>query len=177
VSLHLVNLDERTRQFMLDELTQDEGSGRVYLSSRLTPKGRQEWASLLRAALKQGDDDSLAAALRVGGMLNETEQRQTPKGGVTTARIPATAAETLAEGEFNRFYIRALCRRVLEGDAAQLIVYRAKMVTHPRAESEAKIGNTVDAGALLSDLRTSQGIDTAFGLPSGPNSGLSVKFG
>ena len=174
--MHLVNLDERTRRFMLDELTQDEGSGRVYLSSRLTPKGRQEWASLLRAVLKQGDDDSLAAALRVGGMLNETEERRTPKGGVTTARVPVTAAETLAEGEFNRFYIRALCRRVLEGDSAQLSVYRAKTVTHPRAESEAKIGTSVDAGALLNDLRTSQGIDTALGLPSGPNSGLSVKL-
>lgn len=47
MSLHLVNLDERTRQFMRDELTQDEGNGRLYLSSRLTPKGRLEWANLL----------------------------------------------------------------------------------------------------------------------------------
>lgn len=45
-----------------------------------------------------------------------------------------------------------------------------------RSASEAMIGSHIDPHALLEDLRTHQGIDTALGLPPGPNSGLSVKL-
>jgi hypothetical protein len=45
--------------------------------------------------------------------MNGTEERRNPRGGITIARVPITAADTLAEGEFNRFYARALCRYAL----------------------------------------------------------------
>jgi hypothetical protein len=84
------------------------------------------------------------------------------------------AHEMLAEGEFNRFYIRAICLRAIEDGVPEVIVYRAKPVEHARAESEQKIGKGVAPEALLRDLRAHPGIDTALGLPQGPNSGLSV---
>lgn len=108
--------------------------------------------------------------------MKSTEQRRKPKGGVTTARVPVTAAETLAEGEFNRFYARGLCRRALEDSIRELIVYRAKEVRNPRPESVAMIGRRVDPTALLGDLRTHPGVEPALGLPPGPNSGLSVRL-
>lgn len=37
-------------------------------------------------------------------------------------RVPETAAATLAEGEFNRFYVRALCRRAISIYADFMIV-------------------------------------------------------
>lgn len=80
----------------------------------------------------------------------------------------------LAEGEFNRFYIRAICVRAMESGVREVTVYRAKEVLDARTESTRKIGQSVSAEELLRDLRTSQGIDTALGLPPGPNSGLSV---
>ena len=55
-------------------------------------------------------------------------------------------------------------------------VYRAKAVAVPRAESEAKIGTMIDVQALLNGRRIHQGMDTALGLPPGPNSGLSVRL-
>ena len=88
----------------------------------------------------------------------------------------SNAHEMLAEGEFNRFYIRALCLRAIEDGMAQVIVYRAKAVQNARSESERKIGQGVPVEALLRDLRTHPGVDTALGLPPGPNSGLSVRL-
>jgi hypothetical protein len=92
------------------------------------------------------------------------------------ARVPITAAETLGEGEFNRFYIRALCVHAINDGIKTLIVYRAKVVANARVESEMKIDTGVDPVRLLGDLRNNPGVDTALGLPAGPNSGLSVRL-
>jgi hypothetical protein len=86
------------------------------------------------------------------------------------------AHEMLAEGEFNRFYIRGLCVRALADGIDEVVVYRAKAVQNARSESEGKIGQRVSADALLVDLRLHKGVDTALGLPPGPNSGLSVHL-
>ena len=142
----------------------------------MSPEGSADYPNLLRSADAHGNDGSLASELHVAGRMNATEQRKKPKGGFTTAQVPVTAPETLAEGEFNRFYIRGLCKRAtLEGVLA-LVVYRAKPVDNPRPESQALIGRQVSVSQLLSDLRQNIGIDTALGLPAGPNSGLSVRL-
>ena len=118
----------------------------------------------------------LADQLRTHGRMRTTEQRKKPTGGYTVARIPPTAADTLAEGEFNRFYIRALCRRAIEERIPNLIIYQAKDVQQPRPDSEWMVGTVTSPPALLEDLRTHQGTDTMYGLPGGPNSGLSVQL-
>jgi len=176
MTLHLLNLDERTRRLMLSEIEFDISAGTLYLSPRLSTRGRQEYADLLRQAAAGYDDAWLTDSLRAGGRINLEEQRRKPKGGFTTARVPVTAPDTLAEGEFNRFYARGLCLRALEDGVSALVVYRAKEVMNPRRESEMMIGTHIDARALLQDVRTHPGIDTALRLPPGPNSGLSVRL-
>lgn len=57
----------------------------------------------------------------------------------------------------------------------ELEIYRAGYSRSPRSESEAMIGRRIDAQALLEDLRAHAGVDTALGLPPGPNSGLSAR--
>ena len=98
------------------------------------------------------------------------------KGGLTTAHVPVTAPETLAEGEFNRFYARGLCSRAIEENISHVEVYRGKLVENPRPESEEKIGTKLSAKELLNDLRTSQGVEPCLGVPPGPNSGLTIRF-
>lgn len=145
------------------------------MSPRLNNKGRADYPGLLRTALTQGDDSSLAAELSAGGLLKTHETRK--RGGKTyTARVPSNAAETLAEGEFNRFYLRGLCRFALDTRIDHLIIYRAKQVREPRPESEARIGTKISPHLLLEDLRAHPGVDTALGLPPGPNSGLSARL-
>lgn len=176
MGLSLVNLDDDTRRFMLEEIELDIANDKFYISPRLNDRGRTAYPALLKEAAERQDDTWLANSLRAGGMFNATEQRRKPKGGYTEVSVPVTAPDTLAEGEFNRFYARAMCRLAIEKRRPELEVYRAKEVSQPRSESQAKLGTKVNAEALLKDLRTHQGVDTALGLPNGPNSGLSVKL-
>lgn len=175
MALNLRNLDSRTRELMLEELLIDIEKKVLYLSKRLNDSGILKYPELLRYAIEKGNDNILAQELK-NGYLKVTEQRKKPKGGFSVVNVPVNANEMLAEGEFNRFYMRALCSRAID-EGKVLIVYRAKNVTNPRPESQMKIGHTVNPHQLLKDLRENIGTDTALGLPAGPNSGLSVRLG
>ncbi|MFA5361122.1 MAG: hypothetical protein WC290_01595 [archaeon] len=168
------NLEASVRKNMLSELERDIHERCLYISPRLTDDGAKQWPQILSEAFKQHDDQWVAQELRSKNLINSEEQRRKPKGGFTTAKIPVTAPETLAEGEFNRFYIRGLCVDVINSGDDLIEVYRGKEVSNPRSESEAMIGKQVSAKDLLNDLRVSTGVDTALGLPSGPNSGLTI---
>ena len=174
--LKLLNLDGKTRRFMLEEVDSDIKNGTLYVSPRLSNTGQQNYVALLKEAIQSHDDAWLADQLRNHGRMNRTLQRAKPTGGYSTVAMPANAPETLAEGEFNRFYARALCRVAEEEGVPDLIIYRAKEVKNPRPESVRKIGTTINARALLDDLRAHPGMETALGLPPGANSGLSVRL-
>jgi hypothetical protein len=176
MTLFLANLDRHVRDLMLTELDIDLQNHRLYVSPRLSRSGVAAWEPLLRRAADAHGDEWLAAELRKGPHFNTKEQRRTPQGGFTWADIPETAASTLAEGEYNRLYMRALCLLAIAEGIPRLLIYRAKEVARPRPESEERIGTTVDPKKLLEDLRTHQGIEAALALPPGPNSGLSVRL-
>lgn len=164
------NLDTKTRQLMLKEVQNDINSQNLYLSKRFNPSGISAYTHLLIEAINNGNEQSLAESLRNNNCFNTTELR---KG--KPVKVPVTAPTSFAEGEFNRFYIRALCVIALESGQS-LEIYRARYSENPRAESLLLIGKTVDAYNLLSDLRNNTGVDTALGLPPGPNSGICVKL-
>ncbi|MFO0722825.1 MAG: hypothetical protein U1E65_03505 [Myxococcota bacterium] len=175
MGLKYLNLDETTRRLMIDEIERDIQAGSLYRSENLSPQGRRAYPELLLDAAKSGTDNSLASQLLP--LLNPYEApRRSRSGSMITPKMRSDAHEMLAEGEFNRFYIRALAR-IAEEKGLVLVAYRAKQVGTPRADSEAKIGSEFEPASLLRDLRSNPGVDTAFGLPSGPNSGLSVKLG
>jgi hypothetical protein len=193
MALTLVNLDRRVRDLMLTEFDLDLRKSDLYLPDRLSMLGREAFGARLREAIDQHDDAWLADRLRegpchdgaasgpkprapAGPYFHPREQRRRPSGGYTWAAMPENAPDILAEGEFNRFYIRGLCLRAIADGIPALVVYRAKEVRQPRSDSERKLGTTVDPRRLLEDLRTHQGVDPALGIPAGPNSGLSVRL-
>jgi hypothetical protein len=176
MGLQYTLLDDTTRALMLAELADDIAGGTLYLSPRLSVNGQLKYRDLLEMAFRSHDDDWLANQLRGVGVLNDTLQRKKPSGGFTTVKMPVNASETLAEGEFNRFYCRGICCRATTESNDKVIAYRAKQVDTPRSESQALIGRSFTASAILVDLRSNPGLDTIFGLPPGPNSGLSLKF-
>jgi hypothetical protein len=175
MSFNFENLDELTRQYMLDELSHDIRSGTVYISPRLNDMGKTHYIRVLEKSIREGNEITLKNDINAG-LLNLLEQKKKPSGGYTRARVPNTAAETLAEGEFNRYYIRALCRRVIEEETGEIQVYRAKEVDRPRLESQMKIGMIIDPRKTLRQLRDNSQFDTILQIPSGPNSGLSVRI-
>lgn len=174
MGLNYDSLDDQVRAKMLQELENDIAANRLYISPRLTDEGRNTWPDLLRDAIKHHNDDWLAEQLRTLGLIRDFEQRKT-KTGARAVRVPITAPNTLAEGEFNRYYARGLCSAQIDDGHAEVEVYRAKFADNPRRESELMIGRRLPAESLLEDLRTSQGVEPALGVPPGPNSGLSVR--
>jgi hypothetical protein len=176
MALRLINLDSRTRRYMLDELEHDVERGSLYFSPRLSERGRRDYESLLRAAIESLNDVLLADSLRVNNRLKDWEQRHTKSGEVVEVKVPYTAADTLAEGEFNRFYVRGICRRAIEEGVRDVIVYRAKQPNRPRPQSEALLGLRLNARELLDDLRGHTEDKPHLVIPPGPNSGLSVKL-
>lgn len=175
MGLNYTELTLDIRNLMLDELDRDVAANKLLESAWFTDVGRADWENLIKTAIQTGNDDSLAAELRLAGRLKIRAERRKPTGGLTTYRLPPQAADIIAEGEFNRYYVRAICRQVIKEGCLKIQVYRAKEVAVPRPESEQKIGNTFDASVVLDDLRSSIGLEPALGIPSGPASGLSVQ--
>jgi len=161
---------------MRSEVQADIDGDTLYYGKYLSPSGTAAFPVLLLEAVTAHDDDWLINSLGQPGYHLERYPRRTPSGGWTTAKVPYSAAETLGEGEFNRFYVRGLCLRALADGVDSLRVERVKEVANPRQESEQLRGTLVNATALLADLREHPGVDTALGVPSGPNSGLSVEL-
>lgn len=176
MAFHFANLDDRTRSYMVKEIELDIASNKLYVSPRLNEAGVREYPGLLREAAQSHDESWLANQVRSRSLLKTHEERNKPKGGTTIAQVPITAADTLAEGECNRFYARGLCARAVGDGLNEVEVYRGKQVLQPRRESEAMIGRRISAQSLLQDLRVSQGVEPALGLPPGPNSGLTVRL-
>jgi hypothetical protein len=171
MALHYPNLDGDTRLAMLSEL-QSDIPDRIYWSPRLSGAGRNRYIDLLRGALAAETDGWLAGELaRFGSLL--THEIAHRGGKAYEKAVPYNANETLAEGEFNRYYIRAICVRALD-EQLDVQVVRAKAVANPRPVSEMLIGTRPDPAGLLQALRTDHRVDNAFGLPPGPNSGLTL---
>lgn len=168
------NLDAHTRAIMADEVQRDIAAGTIYESPRLNEQGVRQWPTLLLEAVGEGTDDSLAGELTRLDLLNATEQSH--RGGKPyTKAVPVTAAATLAEGEFNRMYLRAIARRGID-EGRDIVAYRGRESQSPRQASLDLEGTVLPAHPLLASLRESIGVDAALGLPPGPNSGMTGQL-
>jgi hypothetical protein len=174
MGLNYKSLDSLTRQKMSEEFNHDLQANNLYLSKRFNQNGRDYYQRIMPNHIQNGNDDSLAEDLRNNNSFLTHEDRKTVKG-VTKVKVPETAAQTFAEGEFNRFYLRGLCLRAIS-EGKKIIIYRGRLSENPRSESEAMIGIYLDPNTLLADLRANTGVDTALGLPPGPNSGLTAEL-
>jgi hypothetical protein len=178
MALYFENLDDRTRQLMLDEMDYDVDHNQLHISPFLSGQGQRDYPNLLREAIQSGNDETLTQRLQEHRRILKTLPRRQPKaGGYSIAATPENAAQVLAESEFNRYYIRALARRAIEDGISELVIYRAKPVSNPRPQSEARVETTLSPQELLDDLRSHPGDEPpTLGVPSGPNSGLSVRL-
>lgn len=166
------NLDAQTRVYML----QESCLGGHYRSPRLTEVGLGRWVSLFDEALQSHNDDWLAGQIVRLNYMRDQEQYRT-KISMRKINKPHSAL-MLAEGEFNRYYLRGLCLRAANENKPALVIYRGKEVAVPRPESEAKIGTSIEIQGLLAALRSNDfvSIDQVFAIPGGPNSGLTARL-
>ncbi len=174
--LDLENLDARTRSYMLAELERDVAGGTLYLSPCLSARGKVEYEDLLRVALRQGTDGSLAGELARHERVTPARRWGQPAASEVPDRARRDVSASLAEREFHRFYVRGLCLRALAEGIPRLVIYRAGPSTLARAHADAMVGVQIDAGSLLEDLRCAARATPPRGLPPCSDPRLSVRL-
>jgi len=172
--LQYENLDPTTRRYALAELESDLRNGTVHVSERLRPEAVAEYQRLLQEALRYYDDRWLEE--HASELLVESESRRTRSGGTTTAKVPQMAARLLAEGDFNRYYMRGVARRAIDESRQIIEVYRARLSIEPRPESAQLVGSRVPAAEVLDHLRGPVSPNPAVAPLGRTNSGLSVRL-
>jgi len=169
VALRYENLDETTRAFMLAEFDMDSHAGRVYACKRMTDAGQRQFPALLREAIREQDDSLLAEQLH-------DRFRDAMPVGASSECAAMEAPGLLAEGEFNRYYMRGLCARAVDEGIAQVQVYRARVVSALRRSLLQCIGERHAPGPLLRDLHATHCSDPASVSPFGVNTGLTLRL-
>jgi hypothetical protein len=167
-------LDASTRAIMVEEIQKAKTEDQLYFSTRFNESGRAVWPDRLLEAAGGHDEHWLAYQLEADGALKDFEGRARPTGGYTVAHVPHTASGTLADGQFNRFYIAAICRLAIAAGHETVDIYRARHRDEPRAESGLLEGTSRNATRLLEEVRgknTSLRCDLLK-----PNSGLSIQL-
>lgn len=163
------------RKLMLDELQYDAEHNSLYLNPLLKPDSAAAYLSLLLTALETGTPESFGAALGAADLL-QAQQTYIRQEREVTAKLPANYALTLVAGEFNRYYMRAVCRAAIQQAVPAVEIYRAKAVATPRQTADERIGRCLPPDAVLADLRqTNFEQPSQYGLGA-PNSGLSIRI-
>lgn len=166
VSWTFPDLTPTLRGHAVTEVQQDIARNILYPSKRAKTGTNVIYQNMLLSALQNGTPETFAEDIWTAGIL-EPNKDGTPH---------ANAHETLAGGEWVRYYLRGLCLVAAAGNVSELEIYRAKAVAEPRPDSQARIGQRIRASTLLADLRTNIGVGAALGVPAGPNSGLCARL-
>jgi hypothetical protein len=169
VALRYENLDDKTRAYMLTEYDMDSASGRVYVCKRLRDEGRRTFPALLRQAIAQHDDAWLSGQLRELLLL-------TTYSGTGPLGVGEQVPEIIAEGEFNRYYMRGVCARAVDEGVEQVQVYRAKVVATRKASLLEHIGQFVSPATILAEFHSAHRSDPALASPFGADTGLSMRL-
>lgn len=168
------HLDDVTRGYMLEEVQAAREEKNLYYSRRFNDGGVARWPALLQEAARRHDELWLASRLEAEGLMRDLEGSRTPSGGYTIKHVPHTAAVLMAQGQFNRYYMLAVCRRALAERKSSVVVYRAKPRSEQSSEPDDLTGSSLDARVLHSELRLHEtSLEHRLLLP---NSGLSVSL-
>ena len=166
------NLDEKTREIMLEEFNNDFNANNWYKSSRLSPVGVQEYPNLVKEAFLRGTIESLEESIKPGIHLNTTETIHMKNGTVYQKSVPKDAPRVMAN-EFNRYYVIAICKRAI-AENKTVCYYRGRESSRHREESNELIGAYItDLEAHIGYLKDIQNVDNH--IPK-PNSGITVEL-
>jgi len=170
--MHLIDLDfENVREFMLQELELDITKDKICFSPILRKDSHQKYIDLLKTHILSGSPNTLASEIQSNQCMCIREPYRTKSRKLKDRLVPITAHQTLAEDDFNRFYMRGICLKALEIEK-KIVVYRTKPVKYPRIEIFNLIGDLPDPSEFIEGWRAFPNSETLFEL----NSGLSVRI-
>jgi hypothetical protein len=135
-------LTNQVRDASRRELASELAAPPTYFSPRLTVVGQETFYALLDDALTDGNEETLERVLHNPLFWNTTE-RYVRNGIARTRNVNlATSARALAITEFNTWYIRGLCRILIDDGVEFCQVYRAAPAFEPRGECLQHDGQT-----------------------------------
>jgi hypothetical protein len=172
--LQYESLDPTTRRFAIAELDSDIATGAYHTSERIRHTAISEYQRYLHEALRYYDDRWLEE--HAADLMIDFEPRRTRSGGQTAVKLPQMASRMLAEGDFNRYYMRGVALRAIQEGREVIEVYRARLSLEPRRESAELEGRRLPAAEVLNYLRGEPTSDPAVTALGRPNSGLSVRL-
>ena len=165
MGLRFENLNEVTRRYMIEEIDHSIGRNELYRYEEFTDDGWEKYPELIRKAAQEGDDDFLGVTLYHNNCFRLDALRE--------------SYTKFAELEFNKFYIRALCRRAID-EGKKLQVYRAKEEEESNPELQGNIGKVIELEGLLIELREQEEsgtpLERVIGVDLEPDSGISVRL-
>jgi hypothetical protein len=156
---------EDVRELMEQELDRDILSKKLYFSTFMPEDKKGNYIELCRVQFKTGSE--LTINKEVSSLL-------TIARSANGRKRPVDAHITFGEGEFNRYYMRAVCL-LAQNIGKKVLAYRYKKPLQARSSSEAIIGKVFEPQEVLNELRLIPGSPTKFGLGE-PNSGISLKL-
>ena len=125
MAMNFEELDDTTRRYMLQEFEAEIASDNPYFGRNLSAAGRAAFTELMRAAINEGNEETLGAALNRPVLWNEKETYER-NGVLRERRINVRqASERLALTEFNTWYVRGFARRLLDEGETRCQAYRA----------------------------------------------------
>ncbi|HEY3293884.1 MAG TPA: hypothetical protein VGL38_00445 [bacterium] len=169
-------LDADTRRYMVLECQRDMARDHFVLYKRLTEEGRAAYRKLLLRALEAGDEQTLTESLAQPEFFISSEPYS--RGGKVAQRKVShpAAASLIAETEFNAYYMRGLCRKLMAEGVTRVMVYRAKETENPREGKRVTPGDIWFTCEALDDLRLRESeMSTKRGFLRGPRSGISLR--
>ncbi len=168
------NLNDETREHIVEALREAETSGNLYYGPHLKESARERFAALLKEAAEGHDGHWLGEQLNRQELMNKTEKHRTKAGKEVIQKMPAEAAENLAEGQFNRFYMLGLCEWAEFNGVTHLQVYRAKKLESPRPEAEYMVGKLIPVDDIESQLKERD--QSLYSMLADASAGLSVRI-
>lgn len=171
-----MQLSERIRPWMLREFEYDLAHNQLYFSPMLSNRGLRDYVRLLHDALLGGSMQTLAAQLRLQRRLQRTTRRIKPNGESVVSNAPLTNADKLAESEFNRYYLRALCQLALADKVPFVIVSEAQAVINPQPDTTLALETAFSPQEFLDELRAESGKVFKLGVGVGPRTQVRVRL-
>lgn len=164
MGLRYQNLCRRVRQCMTSELDIEwpqEKSPQPVAPPEVSPEHESSpqrgdltvCVDDLREAAAHHNDDWLAQRLIEEAVALDRKRQKRGDGVYWQYVNIAYAAQQTAENEFNKLYIRGVCRFAMESGIEQVEVYRAKTISAAPSDHNGLLGNAADPQALLSVLR------------------------
>jgi hypothetical protein len=164
-------LDQKTRQYMYGEFDKEESAGNPYRSKNLSPIGLQNFHELMKNAIVNGNEMTLAQSLNNYQFWNEVDSRG--------RKINVQAdAEMLAFTEFNTWYVRGLSRRLIDENIEYCEIYRAAPAYQPRGECTRYEGQKIEVKKVYFGHRAKywpNSNSSAFSIPAGPNCHHTIR--